>query len=863
MARWWRRRERELEEELAAHFRLAVEARMTRGESRADAEAAARREFGGELLVREATRSMWPGARLLVMVRELGLTLRALRRNPRFSVAAVLCVGVGIGVTMAIVSALYAILLRPLPYPDAGDLVAMNARHLTRSNAGATISLEAMDAWQSLGTVPELAAWRAGEREVVGGDAAAERVGVAQVTTNLLSMLGVRPKHGRWFEQSDADEPVVVLSEELWRGRYGGYEGLLGGSIEIGGQPHRVIGIMPTDFGFPEGARLWVPLVVPPGLPGNILFYDGVVGRLAPGVDGSAARAEFDARTSALAQDGYDGWQFELTTLREYLVGALRRPILIFQGAAALVMLLAFANLTALLLARASAREHELAVRAALGAGGGRLATHVLVECVVLALAGGLLGTALAAAGVRFIAAAFPDGVPSWMELKLHVPVLLVMLFVLLASAMIVGVGPAMRAARRRTAPLGLRTDRMDAGAPARGRHVLVTFEIAASVVLLAVAALLVRTHLALEHSLGFEPGGVLAVTVSLPMSRYPEAERRTAVYSELADRLSAHTQVEAVSTSLAPAPLDDGSGTAGRWGFRIDDQATTEVPEDQAALLHMVSPGYFEALGVPLLEGRDVAESDVRGGERTIVVNESFARRYFPGGGAPGRRIIVETAPGEEMDPARIVGVARDFRHSPPPVEVMPTLYMLQVPGSPRLTFLLQTRLSNPATLAPMVRGTIGALDPAVAVHRIRTQSGLVERAFWRQKLQRNVIAVFAGMALLLAVMGMYGVLSYAVAQRTAELGVRLALGASPMNLLALVLGEAARLAGAGILLGLAATVAIGRMLASLLYGVRPADPATLIVVVATLLVIVLAAAMLPAWRAARLDPLTSLRGG
>jgi putative ABC transport system permease protein len=868
LLRSWRRgaaRERDLAEEIEAHFRLAVEDRVRRGESPEQAMAAARREFGSEAHVREVTRSQWRGARLSGVLREFAIALRTLRRNPRFTVVAALCIGIGVGVTMTMFTALHAILLRPLPYPNAAELVSINAEQEVRAqHMRALVSRGWLDLWRAAEATGELGTWRTESVDLTGPEDIPERAESAAVTANLFPLLGVPPLLGRGFhaeeEQSGADD-VVLLGYELWQHRFGGDTGLLGRSIDVDGRPHRVVGVMPPDFSFPEGTTLWKPLVTPP-LPPDILFYDAALATLSPGATLVDLRAQLDA---AMSDRPADGWSFTATPLHEQLTGVLRRPVLIFQGAALLVLLLACANVATLLLARSAARRHEMAVRAALGASGGRLMRHVLTEATALACMGGVIAVFVVLAGVRVLARAFPEGVPSYIELTPQLPVLLLGLATTLLTALLFGLGPALRARRVRGDAAVTGAARGGAGTHDRGRAsgTLVAAEVAISVVLLAGAALLVRTYVALEDSLGFEHHGVLAVGVDLPPRSYRTAERRIAFHEELGQRLQALHGVEEVSGSSTTPPLAEGV-MGGTWPFRDEAGATTSLAEEEGRVvaLHYVAPGFISVLGVPLLQGRDIAAADRRDGEETAVVNALFANRYYPGGDAVGRRILTEHAPGQWRDPVRIVGVVADFRHAPPPFELMPTMYMHQWAAPSRQTYLLRTSLANPAALAPVIRQIVREIDPSLAVQRIEPQTAAVKRTFWRQRLQRNVIAGFAGLALLLALFGVYGVLSYAVAQRTSELGVRLALGASAQQLLLGILAEAARMAAVGVAIGLVVALALGRVLHGLLYGVEPGDPVVLTAVAATLFVVALCAAALPAWRASRLDPQVAMRG-
>ena len=861
---WWRRRERELDEELEAHLRLAIADRIARGESPQQAAAAARREFGNLTLIREVTRAQWSWAWLERLLQDLALALRTLRRTPRFTIAAVLCIAVGTGATTTIFSALHGILLRPLPYPNAGALVVLRARNPGMGPQSAEITEEEIATWRRARTLSALGVWRTEIFDLTGPEDAPERVMGALVTSNLFSLLGTRPLHGRWFEPSEEQKgssDVVLLGHDVWQRRYGGDTGLVGRTIPLFGKSFRVVGIMPRGFSFPEGANLWIPLLPPEWGP-DILYYSGVIGKLGPGNTLTQTQTEVAGlmRELTARSNTYNKWTFDAVTLRDHLVGPLRRPVLIFQVAALMVLLIACGNVAALMLARGAARGRELAVRAAIGAGRNRLVGYVLVECLALSLLGGIAGLVVAGLGVKLLTFAFPDGVPSYIDLSIRAPELAVTLGITLVAASAFGIVPGLRAGRTRSATALNSTARTPGGSieRTRARDLLVGVEIAVSVVLVVGAVLLMRSHARLQQSLGFDGDGVISVRVRLPSQKYDTDEKQAAFYRLLQDQLGALPGVESVSAAVGPVPLDGTIG--GKWNFRAEDQ-TPSAATGQVTTVHAIAPGYMQSLHIPIVRGRDVALTDRNPAEHVALVNQTFAARYFAGADVVDRRIIPDLGKGSTPLPIRIVGVVKDFRHERPPADLMPAIYVLRAMTFPAETFVLRTRLSDASSLAPAIRALMRELDPTLVADRLQTQTQVVERAFWRERLQGNVVGIFAAIALLLALFGMYGVLSYAVAQRTPELGIRLAVGASSNQLLGLVLRQGVRVALIGIMAGLVAALALSRVLTGLLYDVRPADPITFVVVAVAMLIVALLAALLPALRAARLDPLTAIR--
>jgi predicted permease len=488
--------------------------------------------------------------------------------------------------------------------------------------------------------------------------------------------------------------------------------------------------------------------------------------------------------------------------------------------------------------------------------------SHVLIECITLGLMGSALGVVVALGGVRLIALSFPDGVPSYVDLGIQLPVLGVTLVIALLCAIGFGIVPAFRAGRTRSsAALHTATRVTSTRSRRRGRNLLITAEIALTVILVAFAAVLVQSEVLLRRSLGFRPDGLLTVRVPLPtqVERYRGDAAQRAFYTELQNRLKALPGVESVSASLLPAPLD--GDTPGLWNLIIDGVPRGSNPSERTrAAVFSISPGYLATLGIPLVQGRALTSADTATAERAILVNEMFVRRYLPAGDAVGQRIGWDVDDGKPR-PLRVVGVIADYRQQRPPGEVLPTVYTNNDFAFPWQTFMLRTHLSDPSTLAPAIRAIVRELDPTLVTYGLQTQERLVQRSFWRERLQGRVVGIFALLALLLAVFGMYGVLSYAVAQRTSEFGVRVALGASPRQLLLLTLGQAARAALIGVTAGVAFAVALSRVLSGLLYSVSPTDPFSLASAALALLTVAILAGVLPARRAARLDPATAIR--
>ena len=780
---------------------------------------------------------------------------------------AVLCAALGIGVTAAIMSATYAILIRPLPYADADRLVAVYSENMVRGYHGTNIS------W------PDYVSWRDGTRafaslgmwtwttSTLSDDANdAERVDGAWVTANLFPTLGVRPMIGRTFtfeEQTQGRQFVALLSHRLWQRRFSGDSGIVGKRTTIDGRAYTIVGVMPPAFNFPERGDLWFPFAVNPAneAHGN-RGYAGAIGRLKPGVTIEQARADLHLIDAGLVREFADenyGWRAELKSLRTDLVGDLEQPLKVFLAAVVLVLLLVCANLANLMLARGTTRAREIAIRSALGASRRRLTLQLITESVLVALLGGVLGIAIAWWGVRLLRFGFPDQTPPFfISLTLDAPALAFIAALTIVTGILFGTLPALRATKP-DLNSGLRAgSRGGAGSVHRSRlrGALVIAELAMSVVLLVGAILLMRSYRNLAGtSLGFDEHGIVSARLTLPSAQYTSRAQAKAFFDQLFERLRREPGV----TVVASAQGIPFSGWNLQSETRIEGTPKPKAGEELDAHYQYVTPDYFKAIGVALLRGRWLTEADRDSLNPVVLVNEQMITRGFGGADPIGRRLRV----GGDREPyATVVGVVRDFRHYRLPEPMGPAVYFpYAVYPARQQTIVMRTTREDPHTLIPAIRSAVRALDPKLALYQVQTFDEAVSRSLWRPRLQGNVLSIFAVLALVLACTGLYGVISYAVAERTRELGVRMALGATRRDVLWLVFAQSGRLVVAGIVIGLLVAAFAVRILSTLLYGIQPTDVTTFVSVPLFLAAVALAAALIPARRATHVDPIIAMR--
>jgi len=796
---------------------------------------------------------------------ELRLAVRSLLRGGASAPLAILVLALGIGATTALFSIVDGLLLRPLPYEHPEKLVRLyESFHYPGGEGLGGVSYPNYVDWsERQKSFSGLAAYWAGDLALQGGDQP-ERLASVSATTALFDVIGVPPALGRGFRPEDgaADAPpVAVLAHRLWATRFGSDPKILGRTIKLDGRAHTVVGVMPKGFEFPPGGRaedLWVPLVVDPGSESRGNHWLAVVGRLGPSTSLTAAGAEMEQLAAGI-REAYPKMQKDrgvaVKPLREVVVGRVRPALLLLFGGTGLVLLVACANGANLLLLRAEGRRREVAVRAALGAGAGRIASQFFAEAVVLVGSATLCGLVLGAVGLvgfRGLAAtALP--VPPQIEFDWRVFAFVAAVSALLTVALALVPSLQVRAGRIQDML------REGGGAVSSGhrsrrfRGALVAVQVALSVVLLVSTGLLLRTFLVLSGAdLGFEPDKVLTLQVSLPEATYPPDDVTSRFYEPVRQAVDAVPGVEQAGW-ISLVPLQE-------WGingnFGIEGRPAPERMEDKPfAEFRDTGPGYFEALGIPLLRGRPISTDDRDDSAPVVWINRSLAETYFPGEDPLQQRLH---AFGTSVGIAGVVGNIRSASLDRPP---SPEIYIpYALTGPSHMALMVRTSL-DPMAVAPAVRRAVASVDPNQPVYGVVPLSEVVSGSLSDRKLSLALAGLFGLLALVLTIVGLYGTVSSVVAHREREIGIRVALGAEGGSVLRLVVGHGARLAALGLVLGIPSALAVGRLLSGLLYGVAGDDVGTFTAVAVTLLVIALAASYLPARRALSIDPVTTLR--
>ena len=801
------------------------------------------------------------------LARDLRFAVRSFRRSPGLTLAALLALGLGVGATAAIYTVVDAVLLEPLAYPEPDELVVLIDSNPEAGFPRFAASPPNFADWRDQSeSFEHLAAFTRASLALDAPGVEPERLSGAAVATGFFEALGVVPAHGRIFrpeEDRPGAEAVTVLGHGLWQRRFGADPEIVGETVTLNGEARRVVGVMPAGFVFPSEVETWVPLAleVDPSQRGG--HYLGVLGRLRDGVTLEAAQTEMTALTARLAEEypeSNEGWGVNLFRVHELMVEDVRPYLRIVAWAVAAVLLIVCANVANLLLVRSARRERELAVRTALGAGRGRLARQLLTETVLLSLAGGALGLGFGLWGTRALVALNADEIPRAAEIGLDPSVFLFTFGVALAAGLLAGLAPVVHAARADLQG-SLKEGTSAAGEGGRARvlrKALVLVEVAVAVVLLVAAGLLLRSLVRLQGiSPGFEPAGVLTAQVSLPDAGYPDDAARAPFYRELRERLEALPGVEAAGAGF-PLPL---SGAGYFLSFGIEGREAPPPQDSPSAGIRFVTPGYLEALEIPLVDGRRITAADREGAVEVAVVNRAMAERMWPGESPLGGRFTFGDPTAPDAEWLEIVGVVGDVRHGDLTTEPDMEVY-LPMDQNPFPTAVLVLRTgADPESLTSGVREAVRAVDPSLPVYRVQTLDQVVGDALADQRFSAALLGVFAGLALVLASLGVYGVLSYAVSQRTRELGLRMALGAPRERVLRQVIGEGMVLVAIGVAAGTAGAFAASRLLGSLLYEVGTADPLTYAAVPALLVLVGLVAVWLPARRATRVEPVVALR--
>ncbi len=805
-----------------------------------------------------------------------------LLRNPGSTLIATLALTLAIGANSAIFSVVDGVLLRPLPYADADRLIALRESNQSKGMRDFDVTPPDFRDWsEQQHSFDQIAAFRS-QPAILTGRGLPERIETAVVSPAIFPLLGVRLRLGRAFA-GDEDRPgrnrVAILSYGLWQRRFGGDTGITGDVLTLDGKDYVVVGVAAPGFRLAETpAEIWLPYTIDeselqePGqnnvaaAPRSAMHTLNVIGRLKPGVSIEQARLGLDAIAGRLEQQFPDtnaGWRVDVQRLRERLVGNVRGTLLTLLGAVGFVLLIACTNVANLLLARAGGREKEIAVRTFLGARQSSIIRQLLTESMMLALLSGVLGLILAYAGVRALAALSPADLPRRDDISIDWRVLVFTLGVAMLTGILFGLAPAITAARTRLNDVLKAAGRSSMASlrSRRLRSVLVVAEVALSVVLLTGAALMIRSFAKLQEvDPGFRPDHVLTLRLTLPEARY-RGQSVAAFYQRLVDKVR---ELPGVRTAAVARDLPL-SGTDPSLNFIIEHRPALSTSDQPRAKFRAISAGYFAAMGIPLLKGRSFSASDAEHAPSVAIVNDVLARRFFPDEDPLGKRIQT----GFDGAPwSTIVGVIARIKHAGLDAATNAEMYYpyQQVPA-PLMNFIegtmtLVVRTSgDPSTMARAIAAQVQALDPEEAVFHVATMDELLRGSMAQPRFRALMLGVFALVALILAVTGLYGVISYSVSQRTNELGIRAALGAQKSDLLKLVLAEGTRLAALGVGIGLILSLALARTIAKLLYGVNAHDLLTFIAIPVGLLAIALFASYMPARRAARVDPIVALR--
>ena len=799
---------------------------------------------------------------------DLRYTLRSLNHSRGFATAAVLVIAIGVGANTAAFSVADFVLLRPLPFPEPNTLVRLCWGPRTGGGWGCQNQLSPAnyrDYKNLTSSFQGLGAFYGSAGNLVGaGDP--QRLATTAVTSEVLPLLGVPPVLGRVFDAADggeADARAVVLSYGLWRSQFGGDPRVLGRSVNLDGTPYEVIGVMPRGFHFPSrDVQAWTHLLLrEQNYENRDDNYLEAVGRLQPGVTMDQARADLEVVAAGLARDypetnGDAGFSF--FSMRDNMSPRYRLMLLGLCGASLCILLLTCANLANLLLARAGARERELAVRAALGAGRERLVRQMVTESMTLALAGGVAGLAVAAAAVPLLSLLVPTTLPITSHPTLDLRVLAAAAGFAALTGLGVGLVPALRVGGR-TGFEGLRQGaRSGGGLKQRLRHVLVGVEVSASVVLLILSGLLIRSVWQVQSvDPGFAPERVLALNTTLPRPKYDLTQRRLQFYNQVLADVRALPGVQSAAYITGLPMVMTGRIT----GVVIPGREVSTTFRSDIASIRFVTPQYFHTMGIPLLRGRDVEDGDIPGRAPVAVVSESFVKTYWPEEDPIGRTFV------NRVDTATVVGVVGDIKVRGLERSSEPQLYLSagQVPDTAFINDdpkdLVIRYIGSADALLPAVRAIVRAADPEQPISNVRTMEDVVAGETATRRAQLQVLGALGAIALLLSGVGIYGLLAYTVAQRSREIGVRLALGAEPGGVARMILSQGMKLALVGIVPGVIAAYAAARGMRALLFGVEPADPATILVAAGLVLVMTLAGSLVPALRAVRVSPMVALR--
>ena len=802
------------------------------------------------------------------MLTDFRFALRLLRKSPGFTLVAVLTLALGIGANTAIFTVFDALLLKPLPFAKPEQLVRIynTGPQLDKAPISPANFLD----WQQQNRVfQEIAAYTGNDFTMLGGDVP-ERLLGARVSAGFFNLLGVQPSLGRPFrgeEDAYGRNQVVILSHQLWQKRFGGRNDIIGQSLTLNDKSLTIVGVMPADFTYPDPQiQLWTPMAFSPAeRVVRDTNYLSVIGRLKDGVDLEQARAQMNLLARQIAQQHPElnaGDALKLVSLTEATVGEIRPVLYVLLGAVGLVLLICCANVANLLLARAAQRQKEMAIRTAIGANQTQLVRLLLVESMLLAVIGGSLGCLLAFWGIDLLVALKPENLPRLDQVGIDWSVLLFTGGISLTTGLLFGLAPALQTTHPQLNEMLKEGDRTGTSGPARHRvrDLLVVSEVALSLVLLVAAGLLIRSFVKLlEVDPGFRPDHVLTVSIPLPVSRYPEAAQEAAFFQRLLERVRELPGVRAAG-AVTDVPLFGGSST----GFDVEGRPLAAPNERPMTDFRAATPDYFRVMGIDLAAGRDFTTNDKADAPPVAVINETLARRYFGKENPIGKRIGLS----RPTDWREIVGVVHDVRNYGLASEVKPECYLPYLQNGPDylagsaswMVMVVRTE-SDPLGYVAAIKATLQKIDKDQPIASTKPMTAYLAQSIAQRRFNMLLLAVFAGLALLLAAVGIYGVISYSVAQRQREVGIRMALGARPGHVLALIVRQGMRPALLGLVAGIFAAAGLTRFMRSLLFQVSANDPLVFIGVALVLALVAAAACFLPARRAAHLDPVVTLR--
>ena len=801
------------------------------------------------------------------LAQDLRYAVRMLVKRPGFTAVAVLTLALGIGANTAIFSVVNAVLLRPLPFAEPDRLVYAEGADLRDGSKGGAISPpDFLDYREQNHVFERFAAFMPQSSTVTGDGSASERINSARVSHGFFETLGIAPLDGgRTFlaeEEQEGRNAVAVLSYGLWQRRYGADPKIVGKTIALNGQTVTIVGVMPAGFEYPREAQLWAPIAFKsPQTSMRRSHFLRAVGRLKPGVTVEQAQADINQIARQLEQqypESNTNFSMGLTLLPEWTVGEMRSTLLVLLVAVGFVLLIACANVANLSLARGASRSREVAIRSALGASRGRVVRQLLTESVVMALLGGALGLLLAMWGVDLLVSLSPENLPRVKEVTTDWNVLGFTLLVSILTGILFGLFPALATSKTNLTETLKEGGRGASGAGRqRLRSLLVVAEVALSLVLLVGAGLLIKSFLRLSNvDVGFVPTNVLSMQLSMTQKSYPEPRQRAVFYEQLISRIESLPGVQAAG-AVSELPL---SGQENDTFFNIEGKpAAAFGSTENDANIRGISPAYFQALGVPLLRGRFFDKRDGLDAPKVAIVNENFVKRYLPGEDPLGKQLIIDFG-----DPykAEIVGVVAGIRHSSlAQAEPFPEMYVSVLQAPSYGTNLVVRAAGDPVQLTAAIRGEVQSLDKDLPVYNVKTMEQHLSASAAQPRFRTLLLGLFACVALLLASIGIYGVISYSVTQRTHEIGLRVALGAQSADVLKLVVWQGMRLALVGIVVGVIGAFVVTRVMSSFLFGVSATDPLTFAGVSLLLAVVSFLACYIPARRATKVDPMVALR--